>query len=344
MVCAQAHSAGQVIGAMWRSPGRHTSLETTQRRVIALAAVSSLLPRSSRGKGPGRCDSLVATPSAGAAAIVATTAGAAPITVAPTEAARTTAPVAVAAAITAAGTATEAAAGTHRAPALGLQLLRGRHLTAQRGAAREVDAPLRVHLDYHHGNLIAGGHDILRPVDLIIGELRRAHQTLFTRQNLHERAEVHQPAHRTRINLADLNLLCQRTHRIHRAIHAILRDGRDVHRAIIVNVNLRTGLVLNAADRLAARADDRANLIRVDLDGLNARRIRRQVLMRLRQRLQHLVHDVHATLFGLGHCLREHLRRQPLDLDIHLEGRDAIRRTRDFEVHVAHSVFEALDV
>ena len=62
------------------------------------------------------------------------------------------------------------------------------------------------------------------------------------------------------------------------------------------------------------------------------------------QRLEHLIHDEHAALFGLRHRLRQDLHRQALDLDVHLQRRDAIRRARDLEVHVAHRVLDALDV
>ncbi len=117
-----------------------------------------------------------------------------------------------------------------------------------------------------------------------------------------------------------------------------------MHRAVVVDVDLRAGLVLDAADRLAAWADDRADLLLVDLDRLDARRVRREVVVRLRQRLKHLVHDEHPALFGLAHRLRQDLHRQALDLDVHLQSRDAIRRPCDLEVHVAHGILDALDV
>src|SRR6185503_16699620 len=47
----------------------------------------------------------------------------------------------------------------------------------------------------------------------------------------------------------------------------------DAHRAVVLDVDLRLVLLRQAADRLAALADEQADLVRVDLDGRDARRV-----------------------------------------------------------------------
>ena len=47
---------------------------------------------------------------------------------------------------------------------------------------------------------------------------------------------------------------------------------------------------------------------------------------------------------SLLQCFGHDLRSDPLDLDIHLQGGDAILGAGDFEVHVAEMIFQALDI
>ena len=56
------------------------------------------------------------------------------------------------------------------------------------------------------------------------------------------------------------------------------------------------------------------------------------------------VEDVEAAGARLLERLLEDLAAEPLDLDVHLEGRDPLARARDLEVHVAVVVFLAGDV
>ena len=62
------------------------------------------------------------------------------------------------------------------------------------------------------------------------------------------------------------------------------------------------------------------------------------------ERLGHLVEDVEPADAGLLERLLEDVAAQALDLDVHLEGRDALARAGDLEVHVAVVVFLAGDV
>jgi hypothetical protein len=62
------------------------------------------------------------------------------------------------------------------------------------------------------------------------------------------------------------------------------------------------------------------------------------------ERLEHLAEDVEAAVAGLGERLLEDLRERALDLDVHLDGGDALGGAADLEVHVAEVVLVAEDV
>ncbi len=104
------------------------------------------------------------------------------------------------------------------------------------------------------------------------------------------------------------------------------------------------GLLDDAADGLAARADDVADLVGLDLQRGDARRVLRQLVARRRQRLGHLAEDVQAAFARLVERRLEDLARQALDLDVHLDGGDAVFGAADLEVHVAEVILVAEDV
>ena len=81
-----------------------------------------------------------------------------------------------------------------------------------------------------------------------------------------------------------------------------------------------------------------------DLDREDARRVAGDVRARRRKGLGHLVEDVEPAGAGLLEGLLEDLAAQALDLDVHLEGGDALAGAGDLEVHVAVVVFLAGDV
>ena len=95
----------------------------------------------------------------------------------------------------------------------------------------------------------------------------------------------------------------------------------DVNRAVVLDVDGHAGLRGDAPDGLAARADDVADLVGLDVDGEDARGVLVELLARGRQRLGHLAEDVEAAPLRLLQRLFENLARQALDLDVHLDAR-----------------------
>jgi hypothetical protein len=122
------------------------------------------------------------------------------------------------------------------------------------------------------------------------------------------------------------------------------RRGRDLDRAVVLDVDLGAGLFHDLADHLAAGADHFADLVGRDLDGLDARREFAQLGAGAGQRLGHLAQDVHAAVLGLAERDLHDLLGDAGDLDVHLQRGDAVFGAGHLEVHVAEVIFVAQDV
>ena len=62
------------------------------------------------------------------------------------------------------------------------------------------------------------------------------------------------------------------------------------------------------------------------------------------QRLGHLTKDVHAPTFGLIQSNFHDFRGDRGNLDVHLQGRNALSRARYLEVHITEVIFVTQDV
>jgi hypothetical protein len=85
-------------------------------------------------------------------------------------------------------------------------------------------------------------------------------------------------------------------------------------------------------------------LVDRDLYRDDTRRVPGEIATRGGQRLVHLAEDVQASFLGLRQRLFHDLEVEPLDLDIHLDGRDAILGASDLEIHVTEMVFGTEDI
>ena len=98
------------------------------------------------------------------------------------------------------------------------------------------------------------------------------------------------------------------------------------------------------ADHLPARANDCSDLLRIDLESNHSWRELGQLFSRLVNRLRHLAKNEEPAVSGLGQRFAHDLRRDALDLDVHLDGGHTVCGARDLEVHIAERVFHALDI
>src|SRR6185503_16970577 len=101
---------------------------------------------------------------------------------------------------------------------------------------------------------------------------------------------------------------------------------------------------LDAADRLALWPDDVADAVGTNLDGDDAGCVLGHRAAVRGERLLHFAENVQPRGAGLGQRLAHDVQVQPVDLDIHLDGRHTVLRARHLEIHVTHRVFRPQDV
>ena len=139
------------------------------------------------------------------------------------------------------------------------------HLAGQHGAARQADLAHAVDADDHHVDLVAEADHVFDMLDAVVGQFADADQAVLARQDLHERAVGLDADDLAQVDLADLDFLGQPSIIWMAPLGALAVGGGDEDRAVVLDVDLAAGLLGDAADGLAAGADQRADLLRVDL-------------------------------------------------------------------------------
>src|SRR3954469_16870633 len=321
-------------------------------RTESMCSVTTRTPDSSSVR---RCSSCTAGGASAAlgiavdAAAVARAAGAArlavaaraAVAVAVAAAARAAVAAAARAAVTVAAGAAAVAAGAHR----GELLLGLAGDVPVVGEAQADAAALAVDLDHADGHLVAlVEHFLDRRRALARGDVRDVQQAVGALRELDERAEGGRLHDLAGVLVADLDLLGHAPDALGERVAQLTAARVDEHLALVVDVDLGLVLVLQGADGLAALADEQADLVRVDLDGEDPRRVGRELRARRGDRLVHLPEDRQARVLGLRERVAQDLERDARDLDVHLQGGDPVLGAGDLEVHVAEVVLHARDV
>src|SRR4030095_5240155 len=180
--------------------------------------------------------------------------------------------------------------------------------------------------------------------DTRLGDLGDVQEPFRSLHDLHEGPELLDALDLAEIDAIELRFAADVLDDVHRHLRLLRGGGEDRHLAVVLHVDLGSRLLLDAADDLAPRADDLADLLRADLDGDEARRVLRQPRARGLDGLGHLAKDVEPGLARLSEGLAHDVDGHPGNLDVHLERGDALVGARDLEVHVAVVVFAAHDV
>jgi hypothetical protein len=99
------------------------------------------------------------------------------------------------------------------------------------------------------------------------------HEAFLAGEAFDEGAEFLHGADDALVGLIDLDLGREEVDLVDRAGEglAVGREDRDPTGVVLVDVELAAGVLGDALDVLAARADEGADLLGVDLDGLDAR-------------------------------------------------------------------------
>ena len=127
-------------------------------------------------------------------------------------------------------------------------------------------------------------------------------------------------------------------------LHAFGGNGINVDRAVVVNVDFAAGFLHQPFDVLAARADERADLLRIDFDLDNARGVLAQFGTRRGDGLRHLSKDVEAGDRAFSRVSAIKLCGKAAQLEVQLEPGNAVGGAGDLAIHVAEGVFPADDV
>src|SRR6185312_458392 len=176
-------------------------------------------------------------------------------------------------------------------------------------------------LDLHAVTLL---HDVFSLLGATVLQLGDVHQTFSARHDLDERAESSRALDVAFVRLADDGLGGERLNHLTRSLHRLATNGGDRDQSGIVDRDLGAGLFLDAADRLALRSDEIADLLRIDIHRHDARSILRQIAARLGERLRHFAEDMEPALARLRQRFLHDLEAQSFDLDVHLDRSDAV--------------------
>ena len=167
----------------------------------------------------------------------------------------------------------------------------------QRRFARKFYATFVVDSDALYPNDVANLGDVFGSFHSEICQLGNMHEPVSTWKHFDKRAEFLGRNDTTLVGLADLNFARHATDDLLRACHAFAAGRVDVHRAVVFNVNFSAGLRDNALDGLSAGADQRADLLRIDLDRLDSRRVLGQLRPRFVECAAHDAENLRARFF-----------------------------------------------
>src|SRR5690554_4185146 len=193
--------------------------------------------------------------------------------------------------------------------------------------AEQLDPDLVPFLD-HIGGLGDAGFGQLADVD----------QTVLGAEEVHEGAEIGSLDDGALVDGAHFGFVGDRADPLDGRFDLGAVRGRNLDRAVIVDVDLGAGLLDDLADHLAAGADHFTDLVGRDLHGLDAGSKLAHFAARGSDGLGHFAQDVDTTTLGLLEGDLHDLLGDAGDLDIHLQRGDALVGAGHLEVHVAQVI------
>src|ERR1051326_3359459 len=154
----------------------------------------------------------------------------------------------------------------------GWRRIRSTTLLAQHGLPGELDAIVIVNRDDFHSHLVTDLAHVFDAADELVVQLADVAQTVASWQDFDEGAEVFDRRHFALVYLADAHLFSESLDTSPGTLGTGGLGVGNVHGAVIFDVELGTGFLLNALDRLAARANQQADLLGIDANLQQPRR------------------------------------------------------------------------
>ena len=190
--------------------------------------------------------------------------------------------------------------------------------------------------------------DFLADVHVFVGEVAQvlvAHQAvLAARGELDEDAEVGGAGDFARDYVSHFGIAGEAVHAAASQFDHGLIVGGDDDAAVVGNVDAAARLLLDGADDAPAGADEGADLLDGDLHADQLGGVPAHLGPGLGDGPGHAVEDMQAADAGLLQSLAQEFLGQAVDLDVHLQGVDALLGSGNLEVHIAEEVLDALDV
>src|SRR5262249_15795645 len=209
---------------------------------------------------------------------------------------------------------------------------------------REPDLAALVHTKQLHFHLVTFLDDIVNLVYAPRPELPDVQKAVLGAEEVHESTEVHDFHDGTFVDVADFRIGRDRLDPIDRRLDRLAIRRSDLHRTVVLDIDLRAGLFDDLADNFAASADDFADLIGRDLEHFDARGVLARFRTYSSKCLTDFTQDVHAAVLRLRERDLHDFLGDPCDLDVHLQGGLALLGAGILEVHVSKVVFVAKDV
>ena len=211
--------------------------------------------------------------------------------------------------------------------------------------AAQVDTTLLVDVgDLDHDG-IAYRHHIFHTLHTLGVQLGDVHQTFLARCDLHEGTKVHQAGDLALVDGTDLRILYNGLDGKDGTLCVLLIHGGHKDVTVLLHIDLAVAGGADVLNDLAALADNVLDLIGGDHHAEHLGCPAAQLLTRLGDhRLDDLVQDIQTTLAALLECLGNDVVGQTVDLDIHLDGGDALAGAAYLKVHIAVEVLHALNV
>ena len=128
-----------------------------------------------------------------------------------------------------------------------------------------VDSTFVVNFGDFDFELVADFDDFLDGFNATRRKLRNVAQSFLAERNFHERANRHDSRNGTFVNFTGRDVVNNLFDNFNRAVNAFDALARDENLSVFVNVDFDAGFFDDFVDDLAARADNFADFVNVDL-------------------------------------------------------------------------------
>ncbi len=169
-------------------------------------------------------------------------------------------------------------------------------------------------------------------------------QTILARQDVDESTEVSQTNNLAFVDAVHFDLGGDGLDTADRFFGSVTVNGGDADSTVIIQLDVGAGLFGQGTDHGATFTDDILDLLRVDLDGVDARGEIGDLGTRRLDGFVHHFQDVQASTTSLLQGNLHDLFGDAFDLDVHLQRGHTFGGTGNLEVHVAQVIFVTQDV